>query len=226
MSNPQHEPTMEEILASIRKIISEDSTDDKPVAPAPQPEAPAPAPVMLEPEADDILELTDEIVAEPALEVEAELPPAFEDAPGKADEIVFASIDEVPAQVREPEPEIREVIHAPAPAADARIFNDQDRMALDDAFATIESENEPPASRRRASSRPTSAGGGSVEDVFDRAVREAFDPVLRDWLDGNTSVLVEHIRPVIREWLDEHFQPMLEEAVRSEVARAAEARRR
>ena len=26
-SNPQHEPTMEEILASIRKIISEDSTE-------------------------------------------------------------------------------------------------------------------------------------------------------------------------------------------------------
>ena len=26
-SSPQHEPTMEEILASIRKIISEDSTE-------------------------------------------------------------------------------------------------------------------------------------------------------------------------------------------------------
>ena len=28
MSNPQHEPTMEEILASIRKIISEDSNEE------------------------------------------------------------------------------------------------------------------------------------------------------------------------------------------------------
>ena len=28
MSSPQHEPTMEEILASIRKIISEDSPAD------------------------------------------------------------------------------------------------------------------------------------------------------------------------------------------------------
>jgi len=27
MSNPQHEPTMEEILASIRKIISEDAPE-------------------------------------------------------------------------------------------------------------------------------------------------------------------------------------------------------
>ncbi len=38
-SNPQHEPTMEEILASIRKIISEDSNDAQPAAA----EAPKPA---------------------------------------------------------------------------------------------------------------------------------------------------------------------------------------
>ena len=39
MSNPQHEPTMEEILASIRKIISEDAPE------SPAIEASAPAPV-------------------------------------------------------------------------------------------------------------------------------------------------------------------------------------
>ena len=38
MSNPQHEPTMEEILASIRKIISEDAPEGAPA------EAAAPAP--------------------------------------------------------------------------------------------------------------------------------------------------------------------------------------
>ncbi len=39
MSSPQHEPTMEEILASIRKIISEDAPADAPAAPdnAPRP---------------------------------------------------------------------------------------------------------------------------------------------------------------------------------------------
>ena len=63
VSSPQHEPTMEEILASIRKIISEDATEAAPVAeakPAPAPE-PIPAP---EPEA-DILDLTQEVVEEP-----------------------------------------------------------------------------------------------------------------------------------------------------------------
>ena len=32
MSSPQHEPTMEEILASIRKIISEDTPEAAPAA--------------------------------------------------------------------------------------------------------------------------------------------------------------------------------------------------
>jgi hypothetical protein len=41
MSNPQHEPTMEEILASIRKIISEDTPEAAAPAPEAAPAAPA-----------------------------------------------------------------------------------------------------------------------------------------------------------------------------------------
>src|SRR6476620_7614265 len=48
-SSPQHEPTMEEILASIRKIISEDTHE----APAPKKEP-------------EVLELTQEVPEEPA----------------------------------------------------------------------------------------------------------------------------------------------------------------
>ena len=61
MSNPQHEPTMEEILASIRKIISEDAPEGgAPVAEAPPPPAPpsAPPPAAPAPVYEDILELT------------------------------------------------------------------------------------------------------------------------------------------------------------------------
>jgi hypothetical protein len=70
------EPTMEEILASIRRIISEDGDDEgKAAAPAPKPAAAKPAPPP-EPEADeedDILELTDivpeeEPVSRPVIE--------------------------------------------------------------------------------------------------------------------------------------------------------------
>ena len=68
MSNPnaqQAEPTMEEILASIRRIISEEAPEAKvaEAAPLPQPE---PQP-LAEPE-EDILDLTDMVADAPAPE--------------------------------------------------------------------------------------------------------------------------------------------------------------
>jgi uncharacterized protein len=57
-ANPQHEPTMEEILASIRKIISEDQPEAAKPAPAPQP-VPVQAAGVAPSDADvDVLELT------------------------------------------------------------------------------------------------------------------------------------------------------------------------
>src|SRR5262245_11705430 len=112
MSNPQHEPTMEEILASIRKIISEDAPEggaptEPAAAPAPAPvaAAPAPAPVPLapapvpEPVHDDVLELTQEV----------------EETPQPVEEIVFENV-------------------APAPAGHSDIFSDQTRKAMEDTF--------------------------------------------------------------------------------------------
>jgi uncharacterized protein len=59
-----HEPTMEEILASIRRIISEDDAPEAekpaPVAAAPEPEPePEPLPVIEEEPEEDVLELTE-----------------------------------------------------------------------------------------------------------------------------------------------------------------------
>lgn len=57
------EPTMEEILASIRRIISEDDAPAEPAAEAaPPPPEPEPEPEPIE---DDVLELTDPIAPEP-----------------------------------------------------------------------------------------------------------------------------------------------------------------
>ena len=63
------EPSMEEILASIRKIISEDGEDteeDEVTEPEPEPE-PEPAPA---PEGNDAIELTDQVVPPPPAELE------------------------------------------------------------------------------------------------------------------------------------------------------------
>ncbi|MBL6853341.1 MAG: DUF2497 domain-containing protein [Alphaproteobacteria bacterium] len=211
-SNPQHEPTMEEILASIRKIISEDSTE-QPAAPtaAAAPAAPAAVPVEA-----DVLELTQEVPAEapPAPKpepVRAAPPPP--PAPKPADEIEFRTIDE-------PKP-------APAPVAHDDIFSDKTRKALDETFAKIPQAVEPPAPTPAPVHAPAALNqppGASVEAVFERAVVAAFDPVLNQWMDHNKADLLNAVKPLIREWMDEHFPALLEGAVRTEVERVVRAR--
>jgi uncharacterized protein len=203
VSSPQHEPTMEEILASIRKIISEDSTEQQPVAEAKPEPASAPAPA---PEA-DILELTQEVAEAP--------PPAPEPvapvAPPEQD-LVFEPIED---PVPEPEP-----VHS-----HDGIFSDRTRKSIDDAFAAIDQDEEVPMMPEPAPAAiPTSAVGGTVEAVFEKAVRTSFVPVTKEWLGANADELVEKMKPLIREWMDEHFPALLEMAVREEVARVAKAR--
>jgi len=190
MSDPQHEPTMEEILASIRKIISEDGPET-PAAPAPAAAPAAPAPV----EEPDVLELTQVVAPPPA--------PAPAPVPEPQNDIVFETV---------------------APAADpGDIFSDHTRRAMDDAFAGIPDE-EPAAAPAPRAAALAPIDGSTVEGVFERAVRESFEPVLRQYLSDNSAAVIDGMKPLIREWMDEHFPPLLEGAVRAEVERVVKAR--
>jgi len=205
MSNPQHEPTMEEILASIRKIISEDAPEAAaPVAEAAPPPPPAPAaassPAAPAPVYDDILELTQEVEIVAPSPVSAPIPTPAED-------IVF------------------ENVAAPATSEHSDIFSDQTRKAMEDAFAAIpDEEPEPAAPVRRTAAPIPPLDGHSVESVFERAVRESFEPVLEKYISDNSAAVIERMKPLIREWMDEHFPPLLEGAVRAEVERVVKAR--
>jgi len=210
MSDPQHEPTMEEILASIRKIISEDGSENPPAAPAasePPPSAPVPV------EEPDVLELTQVVATaapEPVAPPEPTPPPAPEPVPH--DDIVFETVTPAPAP-------------QPAPAIDhGDIFSDHTRKALDDAFAAIPDEEPEPAPAPRPAAPIAPVDGATVETVFERAVRESFEPVLKGYLSDNSAAVVERMKPLIREWMDEHFPPLLEGAVRAEVERVVKAR--
>ena len=194
MSSPQHEPTMEEILASIRKIISEDAPADG------APGEPAPEPISIHQAEPDVLELTQEVVETPA--------PAPVRMPEPVDDIVF----EAPAP-------------APAPTAGNDIFSDHTRQALDNAVASIPDEAPAPAAApRRAPAAMVPVDGSSVETVFERAVRESFEPVLHKYISDNSAAVIEQMKPLIREWMDEHFPALLEGAVRAEVERVVKAR--
>ena len=60
--------------------------------------------------------------------------------------------------------------------------------------------------------------------MFERAVRESFEPVLHKYLADNSGAVIERMKPLIREWMDEHFPALLEGAVRGEVERVVKAR--
>jgi cell pole-organizing protein PopZ len=203
MSNPQHEPTMEEILASIRKIISEDGPDAAappaeaaPPPPPPVAEVPQPAPVAVH---EDVLELTQEV--EPAA------PPA----PPAPEDLVFESVAPAPAP-------------APAPASHSDIFSDHTRRAMEDTFASMDDHQEPATAPVRNTSSIGPVDAATVESVFERAVRESFEPVLQKYLSDNADAIIGRMKPLIREWMDEHFPALLEGAVRAEVERVVKAR--
>jgi len=198
MSNPQHEPTMEEILASIRKIISEDAPEGGPpvaeAAPAPPP-PPAQHQAAPAPAHDDILELTQEVEI---------VSPDPSPVPTPAEDIVFESV---------------------APSSEhSDIFSDQTRKAMEDAFNSIPEDEPEPAAPVRRTAPIAPVDGASVESVFERAVRESFEPVVQKYLSDNSSAVIEAMKPLIREWMDEHFPPLLEGAVRAEVERVVKSR--
>jgi uncharacterized protein len=97
---------------------------------------------------------------------------------------------------------------------------------MEDTFNSIPDEDEPaPALATVRAAAPLAAvEGSSVESVFERAVRESFEPVLQKYLSDNSAVVIERMKPLIREWMDEHFPALLEGAVRAEVERVVKAR--
>lgn len=159
------EPTMEEILASIRRIISE---DDAPAAEAAPPPAPEP---VLEPEPvieDDVLELTDPIE-----------PPAPVETLGDLD-LYAPEPEPEPAYEPPPAPALEPAYTAPP------VFN-RDEVAetlVGDHAAGLAAS----AFGSLSSALLMPNNGRTLEDV----VRELLRPLLKEWLDQNLPRIVEN----------------------------------
>jgi cell pole-organizing protein PopZ len=196
---------MEEILASIRKIISEDQPSGAASAqPAPEPKTAAPPPPEPEAEA-DVLDLTDEMLEE--VEEEAPPPPpepARRPQPTMENDVIFASVEH--------KHEVEE------PAMDESDFiSDSTRQAVGQAFAHLD---------RGGQQEFASPGGSTLEALFLRAVQDAFTPTLQEWVDGHSSQIMDQLKPLIRAWMDTHLPQLIESAVQKEIARAAGTRKR
>jgi hypothetical protein len=198
-ANPQHEPTMEEILASIRKIISEDQPDGAKPAAEPTPVRAAAAEAQPHAES-DVLELTEEVHDEEVV-VERHAPEA---QPPIEDDIAF-------------ENDIAEPKAAPVMDTDD-LISDSARSAVSRAFAKLDVETPKPA--------PPPSSGGTLDGLFTKAVQDAFTPTLQEWVDSHHAQIMDSLKPVIREWMDANLPSLIEAAVTKEISRAAAERPR
>ncbi len=171
-----HEPSMEEILASIRRIIADDqATKPAEVSPPSEPD-------------DDVLDLAD--VAEPVVRPrpvpQVVAPPAAPAAvPLDLDAIDF---DDVALDFAEPEPEPA----PPEPPASPPVRQAAPRIEPEPAVETLIS----PATDASVNSAFSllahtvlSQNARTLEDL----VKDMLKPMLKTWLDDNLPVVVERL---------------------------------
>ena len=175
------EPTMEEILASIRRIISE---DDAPAAEAPEPAAvadPEPPLIYDEPEPEPAAETASEpepVAEAPAEEEEDVLELTEPLAVAPAESIGDIDVFEAAPPAPEPAPEPKQPIYTP-PAAEP---------------APVESLVSAPAAAAAVSAfsqLSQRVGMPAPETTLDDVVRELLKPLLADWLDRNLAGIVQ-----------------------------------
>jgi len=189
MSDAEQEPSMEEILASIRRIISDDNeqvetTEAQPAVeeivaeeeevkaveePLPVEELPAPTPDDDDDDDDDddeVLDLTDMDAADPE--------PLFEEQAYQAP--VSPSPSPVPEQVQPPRP-------APVEEKESLVSNPQAAETMDE-FARL-------GSKLYEDVQELPIGNGAV--TLEGLVRELVRPMLKEWLDQHLPITVERL---------------------------------
>ena len=163
----QNEPTMEEILASIRKIISEDDEPEQESA-------------AEEPAGDDVLELDmeAEMEAEPMMAEEPEPEPEieFEEPVMEEPEPDFEDDDIVAVEEPEPMPE-----PAPAPRFTAPPADDSDALLEDEVAGKAA------GALGQLMGSMAIGNGATLESI----VRELLRPMLKEWLNENLPGIVE-----------------------------------
>jgi uncharacterized protein len=206
----QHEPSMEEILASIRRIISEDEqgAEGADAAPSRMPEAaPSPAsptaaaaapppaqapaaqserpkrPLIADVEEDsdgDVLLLTEE--------AQDDAPPPATDAP------LALEVDEPPPEPdREPHHLTLDGAEEPAATAEPEPGLLDDRLISQRAAAASLAAMSELVTRRHREPKIESLPMGQANQTLEDITRELLRPILKSWLDDNLPQIVERI---------------------------------
>jgi len=211
----QNEPSMEEILASIRRIIAEDGEPAGQSAPAAPPSpvavaepehngaaaaaAVAPVSSSAHDRMDEILELTevvdehgDVVGAEPEFEPEPEPEPVPPPPPPRAAAAVPPPVEERPAPPPPPSPFREPAVAAADPGE--RLVSATTAAASVAALAELHGM--------------AARSGGRAEDIALGAAHRTLEELIRDML-----------RPMLQSWLDANLPDMVERLVREEIGR-------
>jgi cell pole-organizing protein PopZ len=202
MANPStaHEPSMEEILASIRQIISEDGEASTPSRTETQSEANPESPAAENPKSAAAESEPSVARAEVALAKGDAMKPQTVDSPAR------------PAQQR------TSPITASEPAAEALRRHE---------FEPGKSEARPPQPAQRAGRAIEEKNLLSAHS--DAAVSGAFSALAHTILAQNARTLedlvVEMLQPMLHDWLDENLPSLVERLVKEEIERVSRGRR-
>ncbi len=182
---------MEDILASIRRILSEDEANPEPAAEAPQPSvgtppaaapagaAPPPPPDVLALDPSMLVEESPEPEESPAPPAPEPLPPLHAEQPPEPHATPAAPTEDHSQMPATPEP----------PPATAPYSPPEPLVAPEAAAAAASSVG---SLLRTIGSRQgvgVTRGGPTIEEL----VREELRPVLKAWLDANLPPLVERL---------------------------------
>ncbi|MGB8397911.1 PopZ family protein [Bradyrhizobium sp.] len=237
------EPSMEEILASIRRIIADDDAKpaNPPVAAKPEKAAPAArAPVMkdIPPSAIPAAQAKAAAAPKPAPKPAPAPPPAA--ASNNQDDIdaMLASLDAATpeADIRPPQPdgEVFELtddmaVPDPPPAAVSSSFH---KIEPQDDLEFTETGAAKALNRQPAYEPPPFESAAPPPQILSRttvsAVESAFNSLANTVLSNNARTLEdlvkEMLRPLLKSWLDDNLPGMVERIVKAEIERVSRGR--
>lgn len=244
------EPSMEEILASIRRIIADDEAKP-PQAEVAKPEKAAAPAAPPKPQAMHDIPPSKVAPAKPAAEKPAPPPaakpapppppppaPAADAGPNNQDDIdaLLAGLD-----AATPAPEVR----APEPEPEADVLELTDEMAMDPAptppppppsFRKVEprddlefAESPPPRPTPSPSYAPVDFDAPPQQPILAQstvsAVESAFNSLAHTVLSSNARTLEdlvkEMLRPMLKSWLDDNLPGLVERIVKAEIERVS-----
>jgi cell pole-organizing protein PopZ len=241
------EPSMEEILASIRRIIADDEAKpaaaEKPPSPAAsapparleKPAAPAPKPSVMT----DIPPSA--IAAASAAKAPAPPPPAAAASNNQDDiDALLSGLDEAtsPEEIRPSQPDgdvfdlTDEMALPPAPPQQSsfRKVEPQDDLEFTDNAAARAVQRQRPFGPLPAFETPSQAAPAQaiLSHSTVSAVESAFNSLAHTVLSNNARTLEdlvkEMLRPMLKSWLDDNLPGLVERIVKAEIERVSRGR--